>query len=162
MDTLPLHPALVHLPLGIAFLLPLLGLGLLVAIIRGWLPRSAWAVLVLTSVVALGSAFAAAKTGERDEERVEKIVGQAAFERHEDAAHAFILALGLITALSAGSFFLKKDAAFRVAMAVLSLAYFGVMAMGMSAGRHGGELVYKLGAAGPGPAPTVAPVEHHD
>jgi hypothetical protein len=35
-------------------LLPLLGLGLLFAKVRGWLPRQAWVVFVLTSALALG------------------------------------------------------------------------------------------------------------
>jgi uncharacterized membrane protein len=39
MSNLPLHPALVHLPLGLAVILPLLALGLTVAARRESLQR---------------------------------------------------------------------------------------------------------------------------
>jgi len=44
---LPLHPLIVHLPLALALLVPLLAAGTLLAWWRGWLPgRRSWAVVV--------------------------------------------------------------------------------------------------------------------
>ncbi len=155
MDTLPLHPALVHLPLGIAFLLPLLGLGLVFSIWRGWLPRHAWVGFVIISAIALGTALAAKEAGEKDEERVAARVGQAAVERHAEAGEAFTMTLGVLTLLSAGALFLRREVLFRTATAAIALAYFGALGVGLTAGRYGGELVYKLGGVGPVPMPRL-------
>ena len=43
----PLHPAVVHLPIALAVLLPLLSLASLLAIRTGWLPQRAWSGVVL-------------------------------------------------------------------------------------------------------------------
>ncbi len=155
MDTLPLHPALVHLPIGIAFLLPLLGFGLLFAVVRGWLPRRAWAVMVIVSGLALGTALSAQKAGHDEEERLEAVISKDAIHEHEEAAEQFTVLLGVLTAASAGAFFLRREVLFRTALAVLSLGAFGVLGSGLLAARKGGELVYRLGACAPAKAANV-------
>jgi uncharacterized membrane protein len=156
MDTLPLHPALVHLPIGIAFLLPLLGFGLLFAIVRGWYPRQAWAVMVIVSGLALGTAVSAQRAGDADEDRLKGAISRQAIHDHEEAAETFTTLLGVLTVASAGAFFLRKELFFRTALAVLSFGAFGVLGSGLLAARKGGELVYKLGACAPGKAPAPA------
>ena len=42
METLPLHPKIVHLPIALAVLMPLITAGLLIAWWRDMLPRRAW------------------------------------------------------------------------------------------------------------------------
>ena len=42
MDTLPLHPKIVHLPIALAVLMPLITAGLLIAWWRDMLPRRTW------------------------------------------------------------------------------------------------------------------------
>jgi hypothetical protein len=82
--TVPLHSALVHVPLGLAVVLPLLSAGVALAVRRRGIPRSAWAVVVaLQAALVIGGA-AALWTGERDEDRVERFTGEAPLERHEE------------------------------------------------------------------------------
>ena len=56
---LPLHPRLVHLPIALSVLMPLVTSGLLLAWWRGWLPRRAWVVAVVACVVAVLALVAA-------------------------------------------------------------------------------------------------------
>lgn len=99
----PLHPAIVHLPIALAMLVPLFaGLGLVV-IQRGWLPVRVWAVVVLLQVLLVGSAFVALETGEDQEERVERFVAEDPIESHEDAAKRFLAVAGVgLVAVAAG------------------------------------------------------------
>lgn len=48
MNPMPLHPALVHVPLGLAVLLPLLTAGVAWAVWTGRLPIRAWLAVVAT------------------------------------------------------------------------------------------------------------------
>jgi len=141
----PLHPAIVHLPIALAILIPglaLLGLGL---ISRGYLPVSAWGFVVLLQVLLLGSGWVALETGEDQEARIEPIVAESHVEDHEEAAERFLLIAGLgLLALGAGLLPERGGTAARV---VGVLASFAVFAAGVSVGHSGGELVYKHGAA---------------
>ena len=67
MAPLPLHPAIVHIPLGLAFVMPLLALGLTWATWRAHRPRRAFAVLValqlLVGLAGVRGRHERAKTG---------------------------------------------------------------------------------------------------
>ena len=86
---LPLHPKLVHLPIALAVLMPVLTGVLWIALLRGWLPLRAWLLAVGAQVLLLGSSVLAMRSGENDEERVERLVPEAALEAHEEAAERF-------------------------------------------------------------------------
>ena len=45
MGNMPWHPAVGHLPLGLAFMTPLLAIGLTWAIWRDWLPKRSCGIL---------------------------------------------------------------------------------------------------------------------
>ncbi len=167
MDALPLHAGLVHLPIGLAFLLPLLALGVGFAIWRTWLPRAAWVLVVLVAALTLATGVAARQTGEEDEDRVEKVVPHAALEAHEEAASAFLGVLGAFTGLAAAVLFLRKDTPFRLGLGALSLLAFGVLGAALYTGRLGGEIVYQhractVGGTLAAPAGTPAPGEPRD
>ena len=96
MTSLPLHPAIVHLPLGLAFVIPALAAGFAWALWTGRVrPRGAWLTVIALQALLLGSGFVAMNTGEREEDRVERIVPDAAIERHEEYAEQFVWAVGL-------------------------------------------------------------------
>lgn len=144
----PLHPLIVHLPLALAVLMPLFAGAAIVAGWRDWLPgrRLWWAVVVLQALLAI-AAVVAARTGENEEERVEKVVERAAVHRHEEAGEAFrngAIATLVVTLLAA----LVPRAGLRRALAIVSLAATGVvLALAYRTGKEGGELVYRHGAA---------------
>ncbi|MDH3521503.1 MAG: hypothetical protein OEM49_13690 [Myxococcales bacterium] len=141
----PLHPAVVHLPVALAMLMPLLAILALLSIRRGLLPVRTWAGIVLLQALLVGSAWLSLETGEEQEERVERVVAERHIEHHADAAQRFLaLAVVGLVVCGAGLLPARPGEIARLGGAVLS---FAVLAAGGYAGRAGGELVYKYGAA---------------
>jgi DNA polymerase-3 subunit gamma/tau len=99
---LPLHPALVHLPLGLSMGVPLLIVALLLG--RRWLsPAMVGLVAGLQALLFVG-ALVAQQAGQADEERVEGAgVSEIALEAHEEAAEAFIVLAGVTLLALAGA-----------------------------------------------------------
>ncbi|MAG29836.1 MAG: hypothetical protein CL908_02960 [Deltaproteobacteria bacterium] len=141
----PIHPALVHLPIALAILIPGLALFWIVLIQRDFLPARSWAVLVLLQALLVGSGWLALETGEEQEDRVERFVAERHIEAHEEAAERFLLLAGL-GLLASGAGLLPRRAG-RSGRMVGALASFVVLAAGFSVGHSGGELVYVHGAA---------------
>jgi uncharacterized membrane protein len=141
----PLHPAVVHLPIALAILIPgfaILGVPL---IQRGLLPARSWALIVLLQALLVGSGWLALETGEEQEERVERVVAERHIEAHEEAAERFLLLAGMGLLASAAGLLPRRGGAIgRVAGTAVTLV---VLAAGLSVGHSGGELVYKHGAA---------------
>jgi uncharacterized membrane protein len=153
----PLHPALVHFPIVLTFLVPVAAAAALVAIRRGARPRRAWLIPIALSVALTLSAWAAVQTGEAQEGRVERLVPGEAVSTHEDAANRFLL-LSLLVAgvMLTGLVGTRVGAVARsagmAAAALLTIA-------GYQVGRSGGDLVYRHGAASAyagGASPTVS------
>jgi uncharacterized membrane protein len=98
----PLHPALVHFPLTLAFLIPLFVIGAIVAMRRGVAARRAWSLVVALMALLAASSFLAVKTGEDEEEVVEEVVDHDFIHEHEEKAEMFrnlaLLTLVLATA----------------------------------------------------------------
>lgn len=148
----PLHPALVHIPLGLVFVLPLLAAGLTAALYRGRVGRAAFSILLGLQLVMLGGGALSLVTGERDEDRVEDTVGEAAVERHEDAAQQFMAVAGLGAALTALAWALRNPRHTRILAVATTLGTVAAAGMGVRVGHLGGQLVY-----GPGGAATQGP-----
>ena len=145
---LPLHPKLVHLPIALAVLMPVLTGVLWIALLRGWLPLRAWLLATGAQVLLLGSSVLAMRSGENDEERVERLVPEAALEAHEEAAERFTWAAGIVLLLSLSPFLLqRRPKAANVAALVTAVGTCGVFWLGYEVGQAGGELVYRHGAA---------------
>lgn len=144
---LPLHPGIVHLPLGLAFLLPLLGLGLAFAIARAWLPRRAWAVQVFVAALTAATAVFSQRTGEDEERRVAAQLDRQAIHQHEEAAERFVAVAVGYAVLAAALLFLQLEVAFRAASFAAGALAFLVLGTGTWAGRRGGELIWQHGAA---------------
>lgn len=155
MTTVPLHPALVHVPLGLAFVLPLATVALAFALWRGLVPRRTWVVAVVLQAILLAGAGVALQTGERDEKRVERITGEAAIEAHEEAAEVFIWGAAIVLGLAAAVTVVPRRAVGAFA-AVAAAGTFVVAGLAYRTGKAGGELVYaRGGAAAYGPAATA-------
>lgn len=162
MPDLPLHPAIVHLPLGLAFAVPLVAIGIAVAYWRGRLPRAAFGVLFALQLILAASGGAAMLAGEREEHRVERVVGKQVIHDHEERAEAFVWTAAAVAA--AGLALLLVPA--RAVSAVATVVIAGTIAVGALAvvtGQAGGAIIYRHGGAAayalpePGARPASVP-----
>jgi uncharacterized membrane protein len=146
MQPMPLHPAIVHVPIGVALVLPPIALGVAWAMRRAVLPRAAWLIVVFLLAGVFGGGILAMRTGEAEEERVEAVVAKSLLEQHEEMAEVFVWASGLLLLLAAVVWFLPGRAQrwAPMAVAVLTLA---VTVLALRAGKAGGELMYLQGGA---------------
>jgi hypothetical protein len=134
----PLHPAVVHIPLGLVFVLPLLAAGLTAALYRGHVSRAAFSILLGLQLVMLGGGALTA--------------GEAAVERHEAAAQQFMVVAGLGAALTALAWALRNPRHTRAMAVATTLGTLAAAGMGVRVGHLGGELVYgPRGVAAQGP-----------
>lgn len=163
---MPLHPMIVHLPIALSVLLPLLSAGLLLAWWRGLLPRRAYLVAALLQALLVGSTVAALRTGEAEEERVERVVRESRIEAHEEAAETFLWGSIAVLALMAGAAALRRETLARSVAAVATAGTLAVLGLGYRVGDAGGRLVYEDGAAsaytGQGPGQRAAAHEDDD
>ena len=147
MDALLFHPKLVHLPIALAVLMPLVAGGLLVAWWRNWLPGRTWIVAVALQAILLGSGILALRSGEVEEHRVERVVPEAAIEAHEEAAELFVWASGGALAVMLTAAALRSRRAGLPVAAAGALATLVVLGLGYRTGQAGGSLVFEHGAA---------------
>jgi uncharacterized membrane protein len=168
---MPVHPALVHLPLGLALLMPVGGAVAAWMLWSGRIQRRGWTVVIALQALLLASGIVALKSGERDEDLAERVVAEGALHQHEALAEQFVVATGVVLALSllvlVPSATVTRGSA--VAMAAGSVIVAG---LALRVGHAGGQLVYVHGAAGPyvaqaGGGPTTpaevrAPRERND
>lgn len=164
MNDLPLHPAIVHVPLGLALVIPLVALGLLWAIWRNKIGARAFVIAVAMQAIVVVAGFAAMRAGEHDEERVESVVPESAIEEHEEAAELFVVSSGITLALGIGALALavRRPSAARGLMAATALAGVVAAGLGVHAGEEGGKLVYQHQAAralAPASAPLAGPID---
>lgn len=141
----PLHPAVVHLPIALAVLLPLSVIAGLIAIHRGAERAFAWGMPLALAVLLTGSAWVAIQTGEADEDRVEAVVREAAIHDHEEAAERFLLLAGVLTLMAAVG--LARGTMGSAARILTAAGTIAVLAAGVDVGSKGGDLVYVHGAA---------------
>ncbi len=138
-----LHPALVHLPLGLALAMPLFLLVLVVLDAKGKLTRQAWVLAMVLQLLITVGAFSAMKTGEAEEEHVERGIPEAALHEHEEAAEVFtwasvaLLALSILPVLNLGAGLRRV-----VPFALLGISLV-VLALALRVGKLGGALVYQ-------------------
>lgn len=160
MGSLPLHPMIVHLPIALGVLMPLIAAATAWAWWRGVLPRPAWWGAVVLQALLVLSGIAALRSGESDEERVEEVAPESAIEQHEEAAQVFVAGAGLVLVLAIGAALLRdEERAKRLAMASAASTLL-VLFLGYRVGEAGGELVYRHDAAAAwastGDAPLLA------
>lgn len=145
MPGMPLHPAIVHFPIVLTVLFPLVAIAALIAIWRGARPYRAWAIPVALGGMLLGSAYAAVRTGEAQEEAVEDVVAEQVLHAHEDAGEQFLVATALVVGVAALG--LIRYRAARLARLLATAGGAVLLIMGLRLGHSGGELVYRHGAA---------------
>src|SRR5262245_2875991 len=91
----PIHPAIVHVPLGLSVVIPIVATGLMVWLWRGRGNKAVWLLVIVLQVFVVGGGLLALRTGESDEERVERTVGERPLEAHEEAGKLFVATAGV-------------------------------------------------------------------
>lgn len=141
----PLHPAVVHLPIALALMVPLFAIGAVIAIARGAKPLASWGITTALMATLALSSYVALETGEDQEDKVEAIVPEAAFERHEESAEQFFQLTLVVLGISALGFLPRTaGTGARLAATAGTLA---LVVAGYRVGHSGGEMVYRYGAA---------------
>lgn len=136
----PLHPAVVHFPIVLMILLPVVAFGALWAIRRGSTPFKAWSLPVAVAAALTLSAWAAVETGESQGDKVEDAIGEQAVETHEEAAERFLLFSGAVLVLTGAG--LLRGTIGRTARLVGTVGALGLVGAGYQVGHSGGRLVY--------------------
>ncbi len=140
----PLHPAIVHLPMALAVLLPVTVAVALWMIRRGGQPRRVWGVAAAMHAALALSAWASLATGDSASEQAERVVAEAPIESHEEAAEAFLaLAAGTLVVSLAG---LLKNRPGQLARGASAVGAVALLVSGWNVGHSGGELVYRYNA----------------
>jgi uncharacterized membrane protein len=147
MDQLLFHPKIVHLPMALAVLMPLIAGGVALAWWRGWLDRRVWVLVLALQGILVGSGLLAMNTGETEEERVEEVVAEGPIEAHEEAAEIFVWAGAILLALMVLPLFLSAGPLRTAALTTVCIGSILVLALGYRTGEAGGRLVYEHGAA---------------
>lgn len=158
MEALLFHPKVVHVPMALAVLMPLFAAGLWLAWWREWLPARGWVIAVSLQVVLLGSGALALRTGESEDDRVERVVAERYLEAHEEAAEAFVAASGGVLALMLAAAALGRRRAALPTAAAATVGTLVVLGLGYRTGQAGGSLVYEHGAAQAYAAPGAPPI----
>lgn len=141
----PLHPAVVHFPIVFAIVLPIL------ALVAAWrihdgAPVRTWGTVVLLALLTFGSGFAASRSGEAEEERVEDVLAsEDPLHEHEEAAEFFLLLSGVTAGLAVLG--VAPGLIGRSARVLALLAALGAAGAVGRVGFLGGELVFRHGAA---------------
>ena len=141
----PLQPALVHFPIVLALLAPLLAAGFFWAIQTGRFPARAWLAVVVFQALIFGSAWITAETGEEEEDRVERVVSEDPIEEHEEAAEWFIWITAVTLPFAAAGVLAGSPGTGARALTIA-----GTLAAAVAVarvGHTGGLLVYEHGAA---------------
>lgn len=141
----PLHPAIVHLPIALTLLVPVFTIGALIAIQRGGKVLRNWGIAAgLLAALSL-SAWVSLETGEDQEEKVEAVVPEQAFETHEESAEAFFaMSLAVLGIAGVG---LLNGRIGTVGRVVATAGTLALVVAGYNVGHSGGKLVYEYGAA---------------
>lgn len=145
MFGMPLHPLVVHFPIVLVVLLPIVAGVALWAIRRGSTPRRAWLVPLAVGIALTLSAFAAVRTGSAQEDRVEHVVSRQAIHGHEEAAERFLVLSGVLVLVAAAG--LARGTVGQAARLLTMAGAIGLVAAGVQVGHSGGQLVYREGAA---------------
>jgi uncharacterized membrane protein len=140
----PLHPAVVHFPVVLAVLMPLVLLVTVVAIRRNGRTRL-WIIPVTLAAMLAASSWVATETGEQEEERVERVVAEQAIETHAEQAERFLAISGAFAVLAAAG--LLGGAAGAAARGLALAGSVALVVMVAQVAHAGGELVYQHGAA---------------
>lgn len=145
-----LHPLVIHFPIALLFVAPVLVLIAMMMRRSGTVMNTAALVVM---IIGTGASYLAIATGDAAGEVAAKTAAVAGvLERHEELSEATSVAFSILTGLFAlmlvGPLVLRKPLPRRAAV-IASSAFLGLWAFGLGlltvAAHHGGRLVHELG-----------------
>lgn len=114
----PLHPIVVHFPIALAFILPILALLFAFFIKTQKMKSNMWLIIVGLHLFTVGAGYLALETGENEEDTVAKIVDKDLIGEHEKYAEIFVGVTVVATAVSIVTFFLQTNIQFYAQLAM--------------------------------------------
>ncbi len=142
----PYHPLVVHFPLALTFILPLLILIFAWMIKANKMTPKGWLIIVGLQMAVVVSGYVALETGENEEHAVGRVVAKGLIHDHEEAAEIFVGSTVLGLVLSIAAFFLRKELSFPLKLGIAAIGLLSSF-LAYRTGKLGGELVYVHGAA---------------
>lgn len=146
MVEVPFHPQIVHLPLALSVVLPLLALAVIICIRKQKFSSHVWILVACLQVLTTGSGYLAMETGEDDERAVGALVGKPLVHAHEERAEMFVAISVAASVVAVATVVVKASAQFYLMLVALVLML-GQSALGWRTGHSGGELIYVHKAA---------------
>ncbi len=143
---MPLHPAVVHLPLALTFVLPALIIVFIWAIRSGKMSREMWVVIVGLQLLITASGYISLELGETDEEKVSKVAGILLMQTHEQTAEIFVGTTVVSLAVGVVAIFLQAQFQIYARLGVLVLSLISCV-FAFKTGQLGGEIVYAQNGA---------------
>jgi uncharacterized membrane protein len=141
----PLHPAIVHFPVVLAFLLPISAAVAIWTIRKGARPKRAWMIPLAIAAALTLSSWVSVQTGENQGEKVERVIQERPLETHEEAAEAFLTGSAVVLLIAAAGLF--RGPVGTIARVGATVGAVALVAGAAYVGHTGGQLVYKYGAA---------------
>jgi uncharacterized membrane protein len=142
----PFHPIIVHFPLAITFLLPVLVLIFALMIKSNKMSQKAWLIIIGLQVLTTATGYISLESGEEAEEVAERVVQKKVIHEHEERAEIFVGSTVLALILSIAAFFLRKEIQYLVQLGICLVTLVSCF-LAYRTGESGGELVYRYGAA---------------
>jgi uncharacterized membrane protein len=142
----PFHPIIVHFPIALTFIVPILILVFAFMIKTNKMSHKTWLIIIGLQIATTATGYMALETGEDEEHSVEKVLGKKLIHEHEEAAEIFVGSTVIALVLSIAAFFLKSQIQF-LAQLVVCLVSLVSCYLVYTTGHSGGELVYVHGAA---------------
>ncbi|MBT4790300.1 MAG: hypothetical protein HON90_01910 [Halobacteriovoraceae bacterium] len=146
MGELPIHPGVVHLPIGIVFVLPFLLSLYIIFFKKKLLERSGFVIILVLYGLLTISSVISIKTGENEISAVKNVVAQQHVNTHENEAQNFLVVtlLALVTGIS--TLVVNSLRYFQIGLIFNFFIQILLIYFAIQVGHTGGVLVYKYSA----------------
>ena len=140
---LPMHPKMVHVPMALCILMPMIAMLIWFGVRRSWFTPRVWLIAAVLQGATLAGGLAALNSGQDDGEKVEGYASEQALSTHESRAYWFLYVAGGNLVLCGVTFLLQRDRYRQQILGAVAIAgLFAGSYAGYRVGDAGGRLVY--------------------